>query len=353
MSDDPLRHGDDAEAGRLLAELAAAGCFSRALAVAARLGIADVLDGTFMAADDLALRTGTDPDVLLRLLQVLSLRGVFRQRQDGHFGLAAEFAALRSDHPRSLRHHCILMAETYDDAFGGLLGTVRTGNPGFEQVFGMPLYDYLAETPEADRIFEAAMAELAGPTATGLVERFDFSSVGCVVDVGGGNGTLLASILRENPHTRGICVDRPGVCERASARLAAVPGHPLADRFRFQPSDIFETVTEGGDVYLLKNVLHDWSPKLRLRILTTVRESMARTARARAADAPRPRLIVLEPLLDQESDAVHQLFQMVLCGKESHGFRTRDEMLGLLTEADFELLSVEQLPNGHHAFECV
>ncbi|TXS61640.1 methyltransferase [Streptomyces sp. sk2.1] len=351
MDTDARCQGEDAHGGEGLLEIASGGCFSRALAVAARLRIADVLDGASMTSDDIAGRTGSDPEVMLRLLQALAMRGVFVREGDGRFRLAESHAALRSDHPRSLRHHCILLAETYDDAFAGLLGTVMTGRSGFEEVFGVPLYGYLGRTSESEQVFDAAMAELARPTAEAFAEEFSFSTPGRLIDVGGGNGTLLMSLLALDPGLEGICVDRPSVCARAAARLAKAPDRSLADRIRFQPADIFEEVPEGGGLYLLKNVLHDWSPEQGTRILTAVRRAMNRTAHAFARTGPRPRLIVLEPLLDRESDGAHALYQMVLGGKEVRGFRTADDIWQLHTAAGLEPLSVTRLSDGHHAFE--
>ncbi|MFJ2213077.1 methyltransferase [Streptomyces sp. NPDC101062] len=352
MSDGRIDHEEAPGDARRLMEIAAGGCASRVLAVAARLRIADVLEGGFLPADEIAERTGADRDVLPLLLQVLVTCGIFERDRHGAFGLAPGSAALRSGHPGSLRNFVILLAETYDDAFGGLLETARTGRSGFERVFGVPLYEYLGRTPEAEGVFDAAMAELAVPAAAALVERFDFSGVRRVVDVGGGDGTMIMSILAGNPHLEGVCVDRPSVCERADARLAATAGHPLAGRLRFHPSDIFQEVSEGGDLYLLKNVLHDWSHEGGVRILTAVRRAMTRTARTHAPGVPRPRLIVMEPLLETETDAAHSLFQTVICGKETRSFGHHDDLRALLSAADFGVLSVERLASGHHAFEC-
>ncbi|MEU0400896.1 methyltransferase [Streptomyces sp. NPDC006197] len=335
-----------------IARLAAGGCFSRALATAARLGIADVLDGGRLPHHDLAKRTGSDPDVMLRLLQVLGLGGVVERDEDGSFGVTEAFAALRGDHPRSLRNFCILMAETYDDAFGALPHTVRTGESGFREVFGVPLYEYLERDPEAGRIFDGAMSELARPMVAELVRRHDFSSVNTVVDVGGGDGTMLAGILADHPHLTGVCVDRASVCARGGEALRASAGHRIAERVTFHPADIFEEVPEGGDRYLLKNVLHDWSPETCVRLLTAVGRAMRRTAEAREPGLAPPRLLVVEPLLDQESDAPHVLFQMVMCGKDIGGFGESD-LRRLLRRSGFDPVAVERLAGGHHLFECV
>ncbi|WP_320777937.1 methyltransferase [Streptomyces sp. CRN 30] len=335
-----------------VARLAASGCFSRALAVAARLGLADLMDGGHVPYRNLAARTGADPDVLLRLLQVLAAGGVVERDGDGAFALAEAFAALRSDHPRSLRNLCILMAETYDDAFGALAHTVRTGESGFERVFGAPLYAYLERVPETGRIFDGAMSELARPVAAALAERHDFSAARTVVDVGGGDGTTLAGILDAHPHLTGVCVDRASVCARAGEALRASAGDGIARRVTFRPADIFEEVPDGGDRYLLKNVLHDWSPEDCVRILTAVGRAMHRTAEAREPGRPEPRLLVLEPLLDQESDGAHVLFQMVMCGKDTGGYGEQELRL-LLRRSGLTPVLVERIFGEHRLFECV
>ncbi|WP_327174186.1 methyltransferase [Streptomyces sp. NBC_01335] len=341
----------DTLGGPRLATLASGGCISRVLAVTARLGLADILDGGSMTPDDLATHTGTDRDVLLRILHVLSQYEIFERGPDGTFALAEEFAALRKDHPHSVRNRCILLAETYDDAFGALLSTARTGRPGFDEVFGASLYEYLEGAPDAEQVFDAAMAELARSAAEAVAEQFDFSPVRRVVDIGGGNGTVLGAILARNPHLEGVCVDRPSVCARSAARAAAA-GHPLGGRLTFHPANIFESVADGGDLYLLKNVLHDWPWHLCLRVLASARNAMVRTAASHLPGAARPRLIVLEPLLDRDADSVHVLFRTVISGSGAGDFETPEDMRRLLAEADLELLSVTRLSSGHHAFEC-
>ncbi len=332
--------------------LAASGGLARALAVAARLGIADLLAEGRLSHGELAARTGCDPYALLRLLQTLTLCGVFERDADGAFAVTEGFAALRSDHPRSLRNFCVLMAETYDDAFGALPLTVRTGAPGFRAVFGTSLYEYLDSDPATGLIFDSAMSELARPVAAELARRFDFSGVTTVVDLGGGDGTLLAGLLAGHPGLTGVCVDRRSVCERAEAKLLARGDRAMAGRISFRPADIFEEAPAGGDVYLLKNVLHDWPPHECVRILTAAGRALRRTAESRDPGLPLPRLLVLEPMFETDADAAHALFQMVICEQGTRGFGTA-EMRALLDAAEFGLLSVDRLATGHHLFACV
>lgn len=122
--------------------LAGGGGMARALALAARLGIPDILNGGALPAPEIARRTASDPDVLARLLQTLAFCGVFTCDEAGGFALSPDFAPLRADHPCSVRNLAILMAETYDDACAALPETVRTGRSVFRHVFGVPLYEF-------------------------------------------------------------------------------------------------------------------------------------------------------------------------------------------------------------------
>ncbi|GAB2889815.1 methyltransferase [Streptomyces mayteni] len=319
--------------------LACGGTIARALAVAARLRIPDLLAAGPLSSGELAKRAECHPEALDRLLGTLALAGVLGRTADGGYRLTDESAVLRSDHPASLRNSVMLLAETYDDAFRGLLTTVTSGESAFREVFGVSLYEHLTANPEDERVFDAAMAEMCRPVAAELAAGYDFSGVRTVVDVGGGDGTLLGGILREHPGLRGVCVDRPSVCERAAARP-----HPAGDRIAFRPADIFTEVPAAGDRYVIKNVLHDWPMERQVRVLTAIRRAMTTT--------PGARLLVIEPMLEDELDAPHALAQMVLCEGGTRGF-SEAGMRRLLTAAGFTPLSVGPLAGDHRLFECV
>ncbi len=326
-----------------IGHLAIGGWFSRALGVAARLGIADVLGDDHLTAERIAERTDTNAEVMTRLLRALTFCGVTQRNEAGEFGLTAKFAQLRTDHPLSLRHICMLFTETYDDAFGALLHTVRTGKSGFQQVFGMSLFEYFEQDEEAARVFDLAMVELARPVAHSLAQVHDFTAVDRIVDVGGGGGAMLRGILRIHPHLAGISADRESVCDRALANLASSPDSDLADRLTFAPADFFTEVPSGGDRYLLKNVLHDWTFESCRRILGTVRTAMTE---------PGARLLVIEPPISEDFDAARELFQMValeegMCGLTEEGMR---ELIG---SSGFDIQSVTKLPTGHNVYESI
>jgi C-methyltransferase len=331
-----------------VARLAVGGWFSRALAVAARLGIADILQEEPLPHTEIAERTGSNPDVLLRMMQVLVFCGVAQRDEHGAFEITPQFAQLRTDHPWSMRYTTMLFGETYDDAFSGLLHTVQTGKSGFNEVFGVSLYEHLENDPEAARVFDLAMFELAKPVAATLLRRYDFSEVNTVVDVGGGGGAMLVGILAENPHLKGIVADRETTCVRGTADLAASAHSALSDRISFVPSDFFEEVPAGGDRYILKNVLHDWTFESGQKILSTIGRAMTRTQQD--GDVV-PRLLVLEPLITNDFDATRELFQMVACEEGMFG-QDVEGMRDLLDKAGFDVLSVDRLPTGHSVFEC-
>lgn len=327
-----------------LAYLAAGGCFSRSLAVAARLGLADLTADTAVSPARLAERVGVDEHALSLLLRTLSLQGVFELNTRGEYQLGEDFAQLRSDHPYSLRYLTILIAEVYDDALGALSQTVRTGQSGFRELFGASFYGHLAAHPDTEWVFDEAMAELARPVAAELAQRHDFSSVRTVVDVGGGSGAMLAALLSACPHLHGVCLDRPSVCERAERAPLATA---LRGQLSFQPTDIFREIPVGGDRYLIKNVLHDWSFESCQTLLTNVRDAMLRT-RSAGGD---PTLLVVEPFLDGVADAPHALFQLVVCEDGTRGL-SREDFERLLEITGLTVRSLTQLASGHNVFEC-
>ncbi|MGX7829580.1 methyltransferase [Actinokineospora sp. 24-640] len=325
-------------------KLAVSGWFARALAVAARLKIADILGDGALTADELAERTGTHPGVLYRLLQMLTVPGVL-VRDGERFRLGEAYAPLRADHPYTQRHFAILAAELYDDAFGGLMHTVKTGESGFREVFGTSLYEHLEREPEMADLFDRGMVDLARPVADALVAAHDFSGVATVVDVGGGSGGLLPGLLVPNPGMRGIVADRAGVCERGPARLAELAPAEIAERVSFVPGDFFAQVPAGADRYVLKNVLHDWTQANCVRVLKTVAAAMAESG-------PDARLLVVEPLVENDIDGWRAMFQAVACDPGTLGL-DETALRAVLAEAGFAVEALTPLPTGHKVITAV
>jgi SAM-dependent methyltransferase len=255
---------------------------AQCLAVAAELGIADRLAGGPQSVEALALATATDPAALRRVLRLLAAEGVFAEDQSGCFAPTPLSDALRADAPASPRDLLRMLGREPFAAWARLIDAVRTGKPSFELVFGEPRFDWLAKHPEAATLFHAAMRSLGDDANDAIAEAYDFATVGVVVDVGGGNGRLLSAILARHAQCEAVLFDRA----EGIAAAEAGQGGPLP-RCRLITGDFFQSVPDGGDAYILKRVLHDWSDDDVVRILANCRRAMA----------PDGRVLVIEVLV--------------------------------------------------------
>ncbi|HEY1004506.1 MAG TPA: methyltransferase [Streptosporangiaceae bacterium] len=250
---------------------------SRAVYVAAKLGIADLLADGPASSEELARATGTHEPSLYRVLRLLAALDVFDEVAPRSFGLTILGDRLRSDTPAGMRSWAVFL-----EAIGGvqpfehILDTVRTGTPGLDTAFGVGIFEFLAHHPGSAATFDAAMSERTAAFAPSVADTYDFSDIRSVVDVGGGQGTLLAEILRRHSHLHGTLFETAAVAGRAEAVL---DGIDLADRGELRAGDFFEQVPHGADCYLLANVLHDWEDSRATEILRNCRRSMARGGR--------------------------------------------------------------------------
>ncbi len=241
---------------------------AQAIHVAAKLGIADLVKDRAKTAEELARATKTHAKSLYRLLRALASVGIFAEDAEGRFGLT-DMARCLLDEPMSQRAVAIMMGEEHFVAWAHLLYSVQTGKPAFDHVFGKPVFDYLSEHPQQAKIFDAAMTGFHGEETQTMIDSYDFSQFQTVVDVGGGNGTVLSAILRRNPKVKGILFDLPGVIERAKENLAK---GGLADRCQTVAGSFFEKIVPGGDAYLMRHIIHDWTDEQCRAILGNVRK---------------------------------------------------------------------------------
>src|ERR1700680_4393747 len=194
---------------------------TQALYVAAKLGIADLLREGPVNCDVLASKTRTHPQSLYRTLRALASVGVFTEVAPEKFALTPSAALLQSGTPNSMRALAIMYAEEQYRAWGEMLYSVRTGQPAFEHQFGMEVFEYFVQNPEAGAVFNEAMTGLTSQVADALASTYDFSGFETIVDIGGNLGTVIAAILRGYPHARGILFDPPNVVASAAGYLAA------------------------------------------------------------------------------------------------------------------------------------
>ncbi|WP_405591112.1 methyltransferase [Streptomyces sp. NBC_01190] len=249
---------------------------SRALCAVAALGIPDLLTAGPLSPAELARRTGADPSRLRQLIAALVPFEVFTIRPDGEVELARLGRALTTDAAGSALAGAQLAHDLMSQAWQGLPETVRTGVPAFDRAFGGDLFTHLDRDPGLRTVFDRSQANDLELEVDAILRSGDFGTTGTVVDVGGGDGTLLVHLLAAHPGLRGVLVDRPIAVAAARGRLAAAG---LAERAEATPGDFFKTLPARGDVYFMREVLHDWDDDQCVTILRTCRQAMPAAAR--------------------------------------------------------------------------
>ena len=318
--------------GILLYQMAIGHYVSRALHLAAKLGIADLLAGGARSAGELAQETGTHAASLRRVLRLLASVGVLDEQAGGSFALTPLGEALRSDVPFSARASVMLFAGVgMQDSWKELEYCVRTGQPAFRKE--SPDGDAFSHMdPEQAKVFDDAMATFAPATAAAIAAAYDFSGLGTLVDVGGGNGALLIGILGANPHLHGVVFDRAEPAERARKKLAEAG---LESRCQVVAGDFFESVPSGGDAYLLKHVIHDWDDGQADAILRNCRRAMNPSARLLIAEGVYPPRI--DRSLESRGAAANDVNMLVVAGGRQ---RSEEEFRSLYRAAGFELTKI-------------
>ncbi len=303
---------------------------SSALYAALALNIPDHLAGGPRTAAELAAACGAKEDPLYRVLRLLAALGIFEEVAPKTFALNAPADLLRKDAPGSLRSMAVFLPDPFHyKVYANILGSMATGTPASELTLGMPVFEYLAGDQEYSKIFNDAMTALSAPVAGAALEVYDFSGIGTLVDVAGGHGEILISILTAHPKMRGIVCDLGHVVEGATPRIAAAG---LADRMQAVPCDFFTSVPGGGDAYIMKHIIHDWYDDKASLILKNI---------ATAMGAKKGKVILLEAVIAPGGAPDFGKFidiEMLLVpgGKE----RTEAEFRALFDSAGFTLTKI-------------
>ncbi|MFG3252272.1 methyltransferase [Streptomyces sp. NPDC048172] len=345
-----------AAARAVLARLANGRLAAEVLGTATRTGVIDLLGDGARTADEVARELDTDPGATLRLLRALTALGTLTETaragtepagtasaetapgEVAHavFALTEMGAQLRTDLPESLHAVFRLVTdpglvrhwEHLDDA-------LRTGGSTFAATYGADIFTYLRDRPGLAAEYHAAMGGSARQAAADVPVHYDFGRFATVVDVGGGDGTLLSAVLRAYPGTRGVLYDTAEGLARARVRMADAG---LTGRCALEPGDFFAAAPAGGDLYLLKSVLHDWDDERCGVILRNIRRAMADGGRLLVVET------VLPPTVQGEASAVPYLTDVNMLLTYGGRERTRAEYEALCHGAGFEVTSVTPLP---------
>lgn len=318
---------------------------SQALYVAVELGIPDLLLSGPKRCDELAAKTKTDGTTLYRLLRFLAGAGLCREIRSGEFELTALGSTLRSDLPGSICPMVRLwLSESHWLSWGHLLHSVRTGEHAFDHAHGIGVFDYLRKDAELSAIFNATMTTSSSRLASALLKHYDFFGMRKIVDVGGGHGLTLATILTANPTVHGVLYDLPDVVAGAGQNIDAAG---VRERCEIVGGSFFDSIPQGADGYVLKQIIHDWDDDQSLTILRNCRAAMPNEGK----------LILIERRIEPDHREAMRVLHIDLemlvnvCGLE----RTDAEYRSLLERAGFRLVRIVPLMDsaGFAVFEAV
>ncbi len=311
--------------------------------VAARLGIADLLKDGPRSSEDLAQVTGTHAPSLYRVLRLLTAVDLLTEGETHSFALTSLGTYLQTGVPGSMHDTVLCYSEKPAwHIWGALLHSVETGEPSFQHVFGLKAWDYYAQHPEEAALFNNFMTELTASIAPTVAGGYDFSAISTLVDVGGGHGQMLASILQAHPTLHGVLFDLPHVVKGAPPLLEAAG---VADRCEVTGGDVFTAVPANYETYLLSRVIHDWDDERALTILTRCHQAMKPQGKVLLVE----RVIPIDrtpQVLVLEADV-----QMLVWpgGKE----RTDAEYRVLLSAAGFEVTQIIAVLTPFYLIEAV
>ncbi len=299
---------------------------TRALSTAALLKLADCLIEGPKSVEELARKTETHAPSLARLMRFLSQYGVFEAKSVEVYALTPLSQLLRSDIPGSARPIALMFGDPANwAALGNLPYSIQTGKPAFDYTHGIGIWPYHHQHPEAGTIFHQAMASFSAQVDQQLVVHYDFSDISHIVDIGGGNGSMLTTLLSHYANMQGTIFDQPAVIEQTQSSIRSAG---LQERCDTIAGDFFEMLPSGGDMYFFKQILHDWDDDSCLKLLRNCRSRMSAGKK----------ILVVEQIIQPGGPGRSALtLDMVMLALFTGHERTEEEFRWLFTSSGFEL----------------
>jgi len=303
---------------------------SQALGTVVELGVPDQLAKGARPCNDIARQAGVSEDGLYRLLRALASVGLFSEGANRRFRLTGMGQLLRTDHPQSLAGYARFIGHDVTwRPWGKLRYSVKTALPAFDHVFNESVFEHFSRNPEVAAVFDDAMTSISAMEARATADAYDFVGVGTLMDVAGGHGLLLATVLRRHKKMRGVLFDLPHVAAGANATFSRAG---ITSRVQIESGDFFKELPEGSDAIIMKHILHDWDDDSAIRILQACHRALG----------PRGKVLIVDPVVPS-GNAPHygkllDLEMLVLTprGRE----RTKAEFAKLLHSAGFRLSRV-------------
>ena len=300
-----------------------------ALYVAAKLDIATLLKNKPLAAQEIADYLNADPHNILRIMRALASQGIFRQNRDGRFSLNGMAKGLLNQ-PGSLRHVILHhMGPINWNLMSNLEYSVRSGNDAFTNKYGKEIYEFLKDHPDEYALFDQSMSNLSDLGLAPIFQVYDFSKFALIADIGGGEGFFLANILQRNPGCKGILFDTPEALVKAPEILTR---HQVEGRVLTVPGNFFNSIPASGDLYILKNIIHNWGDEPGVQLLKKIHQSIG----------PDGMLLIIEMVISSGNEPSPgklldiQMMATMAGGKE----RTAEEYRILLEKSGFTLTRI-------------
>ena len=302
-----------------------------------KLDIPELCKDKFQTAEELAITTNSRPEALKRIIETACALGVFEKKGTA-FRLSASGYPLLKNSDESVAHVILWIYEWKRKVWDHVLYTVKTGKPAFDKVYGKSLFDFLTENPAAQKLFNQVMTQRTRTDAEGILNNYDFSGNKIIADIGGSTGFLLSEILKKHPKTEGILFDFKGITDKTENYIKR---SGLENRCRIISGDFFTNIPAEADLYILKEVLHDWNDQKVKKILINCRKAMPQHAK----------LLIIEHLKDINNSASLLLdvsMMLTTGGKE----RTVEEFSALLNETGFKITHVHRAGQSLQMTEC-
>jgi hypothetical protein len=303
---------------------------SHLIYIAAKLELADRLKHGPRTVEQLATAADVQVQALYRVLRALASVGVFAETKGKRFKLTPLAVTLQKAVPGSMHATALMLGEKFqEDAWAQLLHGVKTGEIPFLRAHVVPQFEYFEKHPEHLKIFGEAMTNVSSTENPAIAFAYKFSGIRTLVDVGGGNGSLLATILKANPKLKGVLFDLPSVSTRAK-QDRHVTAKGIAERCTLESGDFFEAVPKGGDAYIMKRTLHDWDDERCTKILANCCAAMSEKGKVLVVDS------LIPPGNDPDRGKLLDMQMLIIGGRE----RTKQEFAALLREAGLKLTRV-------------
>ena len=316
-------------ASQLVFQLATGYIASSALYVAVKLRVADRLADGPRPVADLAAAAGANGDGLYRVLRSLASLGVFEEVSPGTFANNLASSTMRSDAPGSTQPMALWMSDPFHfRVYADMMHSVMTGQPAADKTVGMPVFEYFQRDKELSEVFNDAMTAFSAFVVPAALEAYDFGDISLLVDVAGGHGQVLTSILQKHARMRGILFDIEHVIAGAIPRLEQAG---VNDRCSTATGDFFKAVPEGGDAYIMKHIIHDWDDGKALQILANIKRAMN----------PGGRVILLESVLTPANQPdFGKLIDLEMLLMPGGRERTSEEFHALFERAGFAVTRI-------------